>query len=578
MRRRYLWTVVAILLFACLFRIAVVHWFPNDTPGDGIIYAQMARNVLEQHVYSHDTQPPYNPSLVRLPGYPLFLAAVYSIFGHTNNGAVRFVQALIDTATCGLIALLAFLWQPDKKKKRASAIAALALAAISPFTTIYAATILTEVPTNFLMMAMFVAATFAFRNEFSTDGAEENKKKSFKRVVLWWMVAGLIGGISVFFRPDSGLFVAAVGLTLVIGNLWRAVSGRLRPDEDPKRHRFPLSAYSKNMVAQTLLCGAIFSVSFALLLVPWTIRNWRIFHLFQPLAPAHAEMPGEFVPRGYSLWLRTWLDDDRYIAPFLWSLDTDPIDVDDVPPYAFDSPDEKNRVSALFDKYNNPDDTQASQDESPQPNPAPTPQSSPSPADKNNSKTAKQSQQNSNAAENSDEEKESSQESDEEEPEKEQHGPVEMTPEIDAGFAQIAHERITRHRFQFYILLPLKRARTMWFDTHSQYWPFEGTLLPFEDLDFEGHQQYWLPLFAGLTALYTLLGFGGAWALWNSGEFESRQWVLLAALAILLRLILFSSIENPEPRYLVEFFPILSVLGGLFIARMVRTRSPQDGS
>ncbi|HEU5237823.1 MAG TPA: hypothetical protein VFU37_11815, partial [Pyrinomonadaceae bacterium] len=178
MRRRYLWTVVGILLFAALFRIAVVHWLPNDTPGDGIIYAQMARNVLEQHVYSHDTQPPYNPSLVRLPGYPLFLAAVYSVFGHTNNGAVRFVQALIDTATCGLIALLAFLWQPDKKKKRASAIMALALAAISPFTTIYAATILTEVPTNFLMMAMFVAATFAFRNEFSTGGAENNKKKS----------------------------------------------------------------------------------------------------------------------------------------------------------------------------------------------------------------------------------------------------------------------------------------------------------------------------------------------------------------------------------------------------------------
>ncbi|HEU5236815.1 MAG TPA: hypothetical protein VFU37_06725, partial [Pyrinomonadaceae bacterium] len=223
---------------------------------------------------------------------------------------------------------------------------------------------------------------------------------------------------------------------------------------------------------------------------------------------------------------------------------------------------------------------ETSQVEPPQPNPAPTPQSSPSPADNKTSKTAKQSQQktNANAAENSDEEKESSQESDEEEPEKEQHGPVEMTPEIDAGFAQIARDRIARHRFQFYILLPLKRARTMWFDTHSQYWPFEGTLLPFEDLDFEGHQQYWLPLFAGLTALYTLLGFGGAWALWNSGEFESRQWVLLAALAIVLRLILFSSMENPEPRYLVEFFPILSVLGGLFIAQIVRTRSPQDGS
>src|SRR5207253_10155168 len=132
-------------------------------PEDGEVYAQIARNVLEQHVYSHETEAPFDPSFIRLPGYPLFLASIYSVFGHTNNGAVRIVQALIDTASCGLVALLAFYWQPDKKKKRASALAALALAAICPFTTIYAATILTEVPTNFLMMAMFVAVTIAFR-------------------------------------------------------------------------------------------------------------------------------------------------------------------------------------------------------------------------------------------------------------------------------------------------------------------------------------------------------------------------------------------------------------------------------
>src|SRR5438067_9167977 len=145
------------------FRIAVAHWWPNDAPDDGRVYAQMARNVIEQHVFSHDAQPPYSPSLIRLPGYPGFLAAIYSVFGHTNNGAVRVVQALIDTATCGLIALLAFYWQPDEKRKRATAIAALALAAVCPFTTIYAATILTEVPTTFLVMAMFLAATLAFR-------------------------------------------------------------------------------------------------------------------------------------------------------------------------------------------------------------------------------------------------------------------------------------------------------------------------------------------------------------------------------------------------------------------------------
>jgi hypothetical protein len=85
---------------------------------------------------------------------------------------------------------------------------------------------------------------------------------------------------------------------------------------------------------------------------------------------------------------------------------------------------------------------------------------------------------------------------------------VEMTPEIDAGFAQLARERIASHRFRYYVWLPIKRAQTMWCDTHTQYWPFEGTLLPLEDLDYEHHQQYWLPLFAGLTALLHFVGIG----------------------------------------------------------------------
>lgn len=560
MRGRYLWIVISILVLGAAFRIAVAHWLPNDAPGDGVIYAQMARNVLEQHVYSHDAQPPYNPSLVRLPGYPLFLAGIYSVFGHTNNGAVRIVQALIDTATCALIALIAFYWQPDEQKKRASAIAALALAAICPFTTIYAATILTEVPTNFLVTAMILAATLALRKQVSIGDNREEKSQSLKRAFGWWIVAGLIGGIAVFFRPDNGLFVAAVGLTLVVAGvirLWRAPvepggEGALAPSASSQQSPSERSNPRLKLIfSQILLCGALFSIAFAIVLTPWTIRNWRVFHLFQPLAPAHAEMPGEFVPRGYGLWLRTWLDDDSYIAPLLWSLDTDPIDFEDIPPYAFDSDEEKNRVAALIDAYNDPEGKAATSQPSPSPSPSPS---------TGNSKPT-QPNPNSNSEEESDE-------SDKEEPEKEPHGPVEMTPEIDAGFAQIARERIARHRFQFYVGLPIKRARTMWFDTHSQYWPFEGTLLPFEDLDYDSHQQIWLPLFAGLTAVYTLLGLAGAWFLWGSGKFEARQWVLLVGLAIVLRLILFSSIENPEPRYLVEFFPFLSILGGIAIGQI----------
>jgi hypothetical protein len=145
---------------------------------------------------------------------------------------------------------------------------------------------------------------------------------------------------------------------------------------------------------------------------------------------------------------------------------------------------------------------------------------------------------------------------------------VEMTPAIDAGFAQLARARIARHPFRYYVLLPLKRAHSLWFNTHSEYYPFQGDLLPLDDLDYQLYQQYTLPLFAGLTLLYTLLGLAGGWFLWRSGGFVSRQWLLLAALLIFLRLGFFSTMENPEPRYTVEFFPFLSILGGIAVTRM----------
>src|SRR5207248_10547246 len=93
-----------------------------------------------------------------------------------------------------------------------------ALAAVCPFTTIYTATILTEVLTNFLMVAMFVAVTIAFQKSSTTEDTEESKNsnRNLRSALLWWGVAGLIGGLAVMMRPDSGLFLAAVGLSLVI--------------------------------------------------------------------------------------------------------------------------------------------------------------------------------------------------------------------------------------------------------------------------------------------------------------------------------------------------------------------------
>jgi 4-amino-4-deoxy-L-arabinose transferase-like glycosyltransferase len=554
----------ALLLAAALcFRVVVARFLPNDAPFDGKVYAQIARNVLEQHVYSHATEAPFDPSLIRLPGYPLFLAAIYAIFGHGDNTAVRVVQALLDTASCALIALLALYWEPEEKLKRRSAIAALALAAACPFSTIYVATILTETPTIFLAVAMCLTATLAFQ------------ASNQRRAVLWWLATGMLSGLAVLFRPDSGLFAAAIGITLVVNTLKRSRNAEEAQQEKRILFRFARAAF----------LGAVFSVAFCLVLVPWTIRNHRVFHMFQPLSPAHAEMPGEFVPRGYLAWLRTWIDDGRYIGPVLWALDEAPIKVSDIPDRAFDSADEKQRVAALFDKYNHPPDEHVQDSGNVSAQESPTPAGDLTQAEQNNNNDNSNAKPNNNSNDNSDEadsgnqnDEENSNSSDEadegDEPDENSGAEqpstqaVEMTPEIDAGFAQLAAERKARNPLRYYLWLPFKRGLSLWFDTHSQYYPFEGELLPLSDLDYDIQQQFWLPLFATLTFVYTLLGVAGGWFLWASGLFTARRWLLLAALMIFLRIAFFSTLENPEPRYVVEVFPFLSALGGIAITRL----------
>ena len=556
LERRRKWICYALLLITAFsFRLYVARWLANDSPGDGKVYARMARNLLEQHVYSHDEEQPYSPSLIRLPGYPLFLAAIYSVFGHYNDSAVRIVQALIDTLTCGLVALLAYYWEPDERRKRVTAITAFSLAAVCPFTAIYVGTILTETWASFFAVALCLLATLAFR------------ARNFKQSLWRWAAVGLVGGLAVFFRPDSGLFVAAVGLTLVITELFRASPG-LESGSDGKGWRPKLG--------RVVTKGAVLSAAFVLLLIPWTIRNWRTFHLFQPLSPAHGEMPGEFVPRGYHTWVRTWIDSGSYIETVLWSLDDKPIDLDELPDSAFDSAEEKSRVAALFDQYNNPPQTDEPEPAE-EPSPSPSPEASSEPAG-NKASSGKQQPDRSPVADDTENEEVVTDEQTEEQTDEQDEQPTpEMTAAIDAAFGQIARERIARAPLRYYAWLPLKRAWSLWFGPHSDYYPFSGELFPLDDLDHTIHQHIWLPLFTVLVAIYTLLGIGGGWCLWRARDFASRRWLLLAALLIFIRLAFFSTMENPEARYTVEFFPLLAVLGGIAIAHVRSTDFSDSG-
>src|ERR1700678_578925 len=111
--------------------------------GDSLIYGTIARNWMQHGVYSF-TPSPNNPvpTLIRLPGYPLFLIACFQIFGVEHYSAVMYVQCVIDILTGGLIAALA-----GRLFGRRAGMAALWLSALCPFMATYTAAPLTEVLT-----------------------------------------------------------------------------------------------------------------------------------------------------------------------------------------------------------------------------------------------------------------------------------------------------------------------------------------------------------------------------------------------------------------------------------------------
>jgi len=542
--------IACILLVGALgFRLFLALRHPNDEPDDGRVYALIARNVVDHHAYSLETEEPYKPTFIRVPGYPLFLAGVYRLFGEDNNRAVRIAQALLSTLTCLIVGLIAMAWTPsewDESRRRRALLLGIALAAICPFTAIYVTVILTETWATLLGAACALAASLAIKSE---AGA---------RKIAWWAAAGVLGGGATMFRPDAAMFVGAAGILMVLVQAGKAVaSARSSRARTTKARRSGL----REPLRAALVSGTAIALGFGLALTPWTIRNARVFGMFQPIAPSDAGMPGEFSYQGYIAWLKTWVDDVRYTEIAEWPLDYAPIRIQDLPDFAFDSPEEKDRVAALFTAYNNGADKQDA--------------------------AASDSSYDDDSTDSSDSQDTTDDHADSPSP-PEQVSPnlspnlspnhvhtgkeyaVQMTTDLDAAFAQIARERIARRPLRYYVTNRLKRASSMWFDTHSQYYPFQGELLPLSGLDTDLHQQYWLPAFMLLTLLFTVLTLVGCVIFWRHEQ--ARVWLLFLALLTLPRIAFLSTLENPEPRYVVELFAFLAAASAVAVAAATPSR------
>jgi 4-amino-4-deoxy-L-arabinose transferase-like glycosyltransferase len=447
-KHTYRWGALALLsglALRCLFV-----WNHPRFAGDALTYGDLAHNMLVHHVFGF-TENVIRPTLIRLPGYPLFLAGCFAVFGNANYLAVLWVQVLVDLAGCLLLGLLAAqLWG------RRAGMTVLWLAALCPFTANYTAAALTETLSLFCVTLAFFAL----------------ERWQLGRETGWSVVIGLALACAVLLRPDQGLLAAAVLPAL----LWVGLS-----DRTPSLAR---------RLQPTLLAGLVVLLPLAV----WTVRNEHTMHVFQPLAPRYANDPGEGVPFGFQRWYRTWAVDFKATIDVYWNYDGNPLDIHDLPARAFDNAQQYAQTSALFARYNV--ETSA-------------------------------------------------------------------TPALDQAFAQIAAERIALHPLRCYLLMPLARDLNMWLRPRT-----ELMKMPVDWWNIRAHPKRSLAeiLYALWSAAYLALAVAGLWR-WRRLRWAGSR-VLAASMVafVALRFLLLLTLDNSEPRYTLECYPVVLLLAGFALA------------
>jgi hypothetical protein len=284
--------------------------------GDSLIYGDLARNLLLHGRFAL-TLPrgEMYPTLIRLPGYPLFLAVCFRLFGTENYFAAACVQIALDLLGCLLLAGFVRRIAPAAAS-RGAALATLWLAALCPFTASYAIAPLTEAPTLFvLVLALWAMARFRDQPNWAN--------------ALWFTFAVAWAAL---LRPDGALAGLAFAPALVIG----------LPRGDG-----PGSIPPRKLVRVTVACVLLALAPFAV----WTVRNWRVFHVFEPLAPRLATDPGDRPNLGWERWVKSWCLDFVSTYQIYWPVEGGPLEVSELPSRAFDTPAQYAETAALAAAY-----------------------------------------------------------------------------------------------------------------------------------------------------------------------------------------------------------------------------------
>ncbi len=131
----------------------------------------------------------------------------------------------------------------------------------------------------------------------------------------------------------------------------------------------------------------------------------------------------------------------------------------------------------------------------------------------------------------------------------------EITPELDARFATLAVARVKGAPSRYYLWLPALRVADVWLRPRTELLPSDPRWWEFDDD----------PLWLTVSMVFGLVNLGyvamAAAGLLRPGALRC---VGLFILFLLLRSLLLATLENPEPRYTLECYPVIIVAAAAF--------------
>ncbi len=136
-----------------------------------------------------------------------------------------------------------------------------------------------------------------------------------------------------------------------------------------------------------------------------------------------------------------------------------------------------------------------------------------------------------------------------------------VTPELDARFGRLASERIRRSPFRYYLWLPALRIADMWLRPRTEMLPSDTRWWEFND------EPKWSVLAVGLGIVGIFYVAAGVVGL-VQGKFKHLGLLLTF---VVVRSLFLGTLENPEPRYMLECYPVVIVLSAAALQRKSRT-------